>query len=183
MDYKKPRQLNNSTNWYNIHVTESIFLIYKILIFRATVWAKFCFPDKDWTNDDSLKLLHSQQKMLCSKHFDDSSFTSSDRKRLNKFAMPSEARDAYLVSQPSTSSNLSYVSEHAQDIQVNIFLISQLYSECNPKVLDSRETWVQDLGKMYKLHFMLEVKIIYSWRYNFLWWALSKNNDNIHNLL
>ena len=30
--------------------------------------------------------------MLCGKHFDDSSFTSSDRKRLNKFAIPTEAQ-------------------------------------------------------------------------------------------
>lgn len=31
--------------------------------------------------------------MLCSKHFEDTSFTSSDRTKLTRFAIPSEAKD------------------------------------------------------------------------------------------
>ncbi|CAH2100884.1 unnamed protein product [Euphydryas editha] len=59
---------------------------------RAKVWAKYCFPNDNWTSDESLEKLYKQHKMLCGNHFDDSSFTSSDRKRLNKFAIPSEAQ-------------------------------------------------------------------------------------------
>ncbi|XP_012546385.1 glutathione S-transferase delta 3 isoform X17 [Bombyx mori] len=59
---------------------------------RAKVWAKFCFPDGDWTSNESLENLNAQHRMLCGNHFDDSSFTSSNRKRLNKFAIPSEAQ-------------------------------------------------------------------------------------------
>ncbi|CAH4034461.1 unnamed protein product [Pieris brassicae] len=59
---------------------------------KAKVWAKFCFPDGDWTSDESLEKLNAQHRMLCGHHFDDSSFTSSDRKRLNKFAIPSGAQ-------------------------------------------------------------------------------------------
>ncbi|CAF4867728.1 unnamed protein product [Pieris macdunnoughi] len=59
---------------------------------KAKVWAKFCFPDGDWTSNESLEMLYAQHRMLCGNHFDDSSFTSSNRKRLNKFAIPSEAQ-------------------------------------------------------------------------------------------
>ncbi|CAH2049785.1 unnamed protein product, partial [Iphiclides podalirius] len=32
---------------------------------KAKVWAKFCFPDEDWTSDQSLRSLYKQHKMLC----------------------------------------------------------------------------------------------------------------------
>ncbi|CAH2062398.1 unnamed protein product, partial [Iphiclides podalirius] len=59
---------------------------------KAKVWAKFCFPNVDCISDQSLRNLYKQHKMLCGKHFDNSSFTSGDRKRLNKFAIPTEAQ-------------------------------------------------------------------------------------------
>lgn len=49
--------------------------------------AKFCFPDGDWTSNESLEKLNAQHRILCGNHFDDSSYTSSNRKRL-----PSEAQ-------------------------------------------------------------------------------------------
>lgn len=61
--------------------------------FRARVWAKFCFPNDDWSSDESLVKLYKQHKMLCGNHFEDSSFTSSVKTRLNKFAIPTEAQN------------------------------------------------------------------------------------------
>lgn len=37
--------------------------------------------------------LYKQHIMLCGNHFDDSSFTSSAKTRLNKFAIPTEAQN------------------------------------------------------------------------------------------
>ncbi|KAH9634942.1 hypothetical protein HF086_004342 [Spodoptera exigua] len=61
-------------------------------VVRAHVWAKFCYPNDNWTSNESLQKLYAQHKMLCGKHFDNSSFTSIDRKRLNKVAIPTEAQ-------------------------------------------------------------------------------------------
>lgn len=63
------------------------------MFYRARVWAKFCYPNDDWTTDESLVKLYKQHIMLCGNHFDDSSFTSSAKTRLNKFAIPTEAQN------------------------------------------------------------------------------------------
>lgn len=52
------------------------------------MWAEFCFPAVDWSTEKSIKTLHQQHLLLCSKHFDDSAYISSARKRLNNFAIP-----------------------------------------------------------------------------------------------
>lgn len=63
---------------------------------RVRVWAEYCYPGGDWSTEKSLKSLNQQHKMLCSKHFDDSSYTSSSRKRLNNFAIPIETEGIML---------------------------------------------------------------------------------------
>lgn len=60
---------------------------------KARVWAEYCYPTGEWSTEKSLRDLHSQHKMLCSKHFDDSSFTSSARIRLNNYAIPIGTQD------------------------------------------------------------------------------------------
>ncbi|XP_047039844.1 uncharacterized protein LOC124644481 [Helicoverpa zea] len=57
-------------------------------ILKARVWAEYCFPMGEWSTEKSLTDLHTQHKMLCSKHFDESAFTSSARTRLNNYAIP-----------------------------------------------------------------------------------------------
>ncbi|CAH0731380.1 unnamed protein product, partial [Brenthis ino] len=81
----------------------------------AKVWAKYCFPNEDWTSDQSLYKLYNQNKFLCGKHFNDSSFTSSERIRLHKFAIPTDAQDILaqmrLEVQASTSQCYSISAE------------------------------------------------------------------------
>jgi len=56
--------------------------------FRTRVWAEYCFPNEDWSTEESLRNLYRKNKVICSKHFDDSSYTNSSRTRLNNFAIP-----------------------------------------------------------------------------------------------
>ncbi|KAJ8736604.1 hypothetical protein PYW08_007260 [Mythimna loreyi] len=60
---------------------------------RTWAWAKYCYPDEDWSSEASLQNLHFQHKMLCSKHFDRSCYTTGSKKRLNIFAIPSDTKD------------------------------------------------------------------------------------------
>ncbi|XP_047512347.1 N-acetylneuraminate lyase-like isoform X2 [Pieris napi] len=83
---------------------------------KAKVWAKFCFPDGDWTSNESLEKLYAQHRMLCGNHFDDSSFTSSDRKRLNKFAIPSAAQS--ILSQLRDEQCSPSKASHVTNLQV-----------------------------------------------------------------
>lgn len=100
-------------------------LILEKNFFRAKVWAKFCFPDEDWTSDESVKTLYKQHRMLCGKHFDDSSFTSSDRKRLNKFAIPTEAQ-TILVKLRDELYNSPMKTNEIQVSSTHLFLLDML---------------------------------------------------------
>ncbi|KAJ8735308.1 hypothetical protein PYW07_006928 [Mythimna separata] len=60
---------------------------------RTWAWAKYCYPEEDWSNEKSLQNLHFQHRMICSKHFDKSCYTTGSKKRLNIFAIPSDTKD------------------------------------------------------------------------------------------
>ncbi|XP_052753034.1 uncharacterized protein LOC113519412 isoform X2 [Galleria mellonella] len=62
-------------------------------LLQLQVWAEYCFPDQDWSSTDKLQTLWREHKMLCSKHFDSSSFTDRFRKRLKSFAVPTNAKN------------------------------------------------------------------------------------------
>lgn len=66
-------------------------------------------------------MLYKRHKMLCSNHFDHSSFTSGVKTRLNKFAIPTEAQN---ILAQLRDEHLGECSSHhqAQVIQVIIFV-------------------------------------------------------------
>lgn len=49
----------------------------------------FFDPEKDWFNLQALGGLYRSGKVLCSRHFHESAYTSQAKIRLQKFAMPS----------------------------------------------------------------------------------------------
>lgn len=49
----------------------------------------FFDPEKDWFDLQALGGLYRSGKFLCSRHFDESAYTSQAKIRLQKFAMPS----------------------------------------------------------------------------------------------
>ncbi|KAH9645947.1 hypothetical protein HF086_011409 [Spodoptera exigua] len=53
----------------------------------ALSWAKYCWPNEDWTHD-SLLALHTTNKVLCGRHFASSQFYDDKRQKLSKFAVP-----------------------------------------------------------------------------------------------
>lgn len=58
------------------------------LCYRAKAWAIYCWPEKNWTSIESLTNLYTKHKMLCGRHFEDSCFIDSNKKRLGKFSVP-----------------------------------------------------------------------------------------------
>lgn len=48
----------------------------------------FCEPEKDWFDLKALGCLQKSGKVVCSRHFEASSYTSQEKIRLQKFAMP-----------------------------------------------------------------------------------------------
>ncbi|XP_045509581.1 uncharacterized protein LOC123705055 isoform X2 [Colias croceus] len=52
-------------------------------------WAMFCYPDKDWFDLQALADLQKSCKVICSKHFADSAYTTPAKIRLHKSATPS----------------------------------------------------------------------------------------------
>lgn len=78
-----------------------------ILCFRLRFWAKFCYPNKDFSSIDDLSKLQRSCKVLCGQHFEDSAYCGSDRRRLNQFAVPTlEIALIAQVSGPSTSTQV-----------------------------------------------------------------------------
>ncbi|XP_045506280.1 uncharacterized protein LOC123702547 [Colias croceus] len=57
-------------------------------ITRARVWAKYCWPNEDWTSIESLHSLYNQNKVLCGRHFNSIQFMDDKRQKLSKFAVP-----------------------------------------------------------------------------------------------
>ncbi|CAB3234643.1 unnamed protein product [Arctia plantaginis] len=55
---------------------------------KAHAWAKYCWPNNDWSSRESLYSLHKTNKVLCGRHFHSSQFYDSTRKKLSKFAVP-----------------------------------------------------------------------------------------------
>lgn len=51
-------------------------------------WAMFCYPDKDSFDLQALDGLQKSCKVICSKHFADSAYTTPAKIRLHKFATP-----------------------------------------------------------------------------------------------
>lgn len=57
-------------------------------IFRARAWAKYCWPNQDWTSVELLYSLHTSNKVLCGRHFNEKQFYDDRRQKLSKFAVP-----------------------------------------------------------------------------------------------
>lgn len=58
--------------------------------FSCELWAKFVFPDGPWHSPEFHKKLFSEHRMLCSKHFDLTSFSDFSQKKLFRDASPKE---------------------------------------------------------------------------------------------
>ncbi|KAG7298560.1 hypothetical protein JYU34_018199 [Plutella xylostella] len=71
---------------------------------RCELWAKFYAPDRNWASTELQNQLHSQHKMLCSKHFESSMFY--DKTKLVRHAVPNQSNCDIKVekSSPNTPS-------------------------------------------------------------------------------
>lgn len=96
-----------------------MFLTKYFLYYRAKAWAIYCWPERDWTAIESLIQLYRKHKMLCGRHFEDSCFIDSSKKRLGKFSVPG-----------SYDFTTDLMSSLRTDTLENIsteFVVSQLY--------------------------------------------------------
>jgi hypothetical protein len=55
---------------------------------RARAWAKYCWPNQDWTSEESLLSVYNSNKVLCGRHFSSTQFYDDHRQKLSKFAVP-----------------------------------------------------------------------------------------------
>ncbi|VVD02948.1 unnamed protein product [Leptidea sinapis] len=62
---------------------------------KLKVWAKYVFPNEDWTSEKKLKRLYTRHIMICGKHFEDSSFTFNKKLKLHKFSYPKGGQNIY----------------------------------------------------------------------------------------
>ncbi|CAH2062390.1 unnamed protein product, partial [Iphiclides podalirius] len=62
---------------------------------RCELWAKYCFPDKEYWSPEFQHKLHTQHKMLCNRHFPRTSFSDypETSKKLHRFAVPDEIKE------------------------------------------------------------------------------------------
>lgn len=84
-------------------------LIVQILVFSMKAWAKFCYPEENWSCGDFQKKLYTSHKMLCSKHFPESAFVEDNMqtKKLHRYAIPSEVTATLQTSQIEIPKTLS----------------------------------------------------------------------------
>ncbi|KAJ8708707.1 hypothetical protein PYW08_010089 [Mythimna loreyi] len=63
---------------------------------RCELWAKYCFPDKEYWSPEFQHKLHTEHKMLCSRHFPRTSFSDYPEtfKKLHRFAVPDDNKEA-----------------------------------------------------------------------------------------
>lgn len=85
-------------------------------------------PDQDWSSVESLTTLYKSCKVLCGRHFQDSCYIDSNKKRLSKFAVPG-TRDYVSMQLNSLRSKIpSIVQQMVIDIaKLNIMLIRLTY--------------------------------------------------------
>ncbi|XP_047036130.1 uncharacterized protein LOC124641914 [Helicoverpa zea] len=63
---------------------------------RCLLWAKYCFPDKEYWSPEFQHKLHTEHKMLCNRHFPRTSFSDYPEtfKKLHRFAVPDDIKAA-----------------------------------------------------------------------------------------
>lgn len=74
-------------NFLLISITQAYLNINKLC--SCELWAKFYAPDRNWASTELQNQLHSQHKMLCSKHFESSMFY--DKTKLVRHAVPNQS--------------------------------------------------------------------------------------------
>lgn len=68
----------------------------------------FSEPEKDWFDVEALAGLQKSGKVLCSRHFDVSSYTSLAKIRLQKFAMPTINENKENLDTPTAGTSRDY---------------------------------------------------------------------------
>lgn len=76
-------------------------------------WAKFCFPEEDWSSGEFQKMLYLKHTMLCSKHFPSSVFVQN---RLHRYAVPSELTKTSTHNIPEMPSQIVAETETNQQL-------------------------------------------------------------------
>ncbi|CAG9785671.1 unnamed protein product [Diatraea saccharalis] len=65
-------------------------------LIRCLLWAKYIFPDRDYSLVSFQMKLYSEHRMLCQKHFKDCDFTDSSRTKLLRTAVPSDDQKEHI---------------------------------------------------------------------------------------
>ncbi|KAF9409718.1 hypothetical protein HW555_011008 [Spodoptera exigua] len=66
------------------------------------LWAKYCFPDKEYWSPEFQHKLYTEHKMLCNRHFPRTSFSDYPEscKKLHRYAVPDDNKESRIKQRP-----------------------------------------------------------------------------------
>ncbi|KAF9405684.1 hypothetical protein HW555_013688 [Spodoptera exigua] len=94
-----------------------------IIEVNCELWAKYCFPDKEYWSPEFQHKLYTEHKMLCNRHFPRTSFSDYPEscKKLHRYAVPDDNKECQITwirvgkllrLRPTTQEDLDFEAEY-----------------------------------------------------------------------